>query len=283
MTPFLAMFTLFLLVPIGYAVYQSFTGVQRTGPIGLSKVSTVFVGFDNYARALGDDNFISSFQRVVLFGIVQVPVMITLATVLALLLDSASARGVRFFRIAYFLPYGVPGVLASILWGFLYVPGISPLVKMLSGIGIDIDFLGGNTTLWSIANILIWQFAGYNMLIVVAQLHSINRDVYEAARVDGASGWQLVRHIKLPLLRPALVLTTVFSIIGTLQLFAEPLVLRPISTAITSSFTPNMSAYSQAFGNSNYGLAAAESVIIALVAFVLSFGFLRFANRRRRG
>lgn len=276
------MFALFLVVPIAYAIYQSLIGIERSGPLGLGEVRTVFVGLDNYTRALGDDGFVGSFRRVVLFGIVQVPVMIALATSLALLLDSASARGVKFFRATYFLPYGVPGVIASILWGFLYVPGISPLVDVLDSVGLEVDFLAGTTTLWSIANILIWQFAGYNMLVIVAQLHSINRDLYEAAHVDGASAWQVVRHIKLPLLRPALVLTAVFSIIGTLQLFAEPLVLRPLSTSISSDYTPNMSAYNQAFDGNNYGLAAAEAVIIALVAFVLSFGFLGIVNRRRR-
>lgn len=280
--PFVVMFVLFLVVPIGYSIYQSFIGVERSGPLGLGETTSVFVGFDNYVRALSDGNFIGSFRRVVLFGLVQVPIMIALATTLALLLDSASARGVRFFRASYFMPYGVPGVIASILWGFMYVPGISPLVDVLGAVGIDVNFLDRSTAMWSIGNILVWQFAGYNMLVIVAQLHSVNREIYESARVDGATGWQVVRHIKLPLIRPALVLTTVFSIIGTIQMFAEPEVLRPISTGITSNYTPNMNAFSQAFDNNNYGLAAAQAVIIAAVACVLAFTFLGVANRRGR-
>jgi multiple sugar transport system permease protein len=277
--PFLGLFLLFFVVPIGYAVYQSVMGVQRSGPLGLGGTEEVFVGLGNYTEALSDSAFLRSVGRVLLFAAVQVPVMIVLATALALLLDSASARGVRFFRTAYFLPYGVPGVIASILWGFLYVPGVSPVVDILGSLGIRADFLGGTTVLWSIANIVTWEFAGYNMLVMVAQLRTIPGELYEAARIDGASSWQTVRHVKLPLLRPALVLTTVFTIIGTLQLFAEPLVLKPVSTSIGFAYTPNLSAFNEAFNKNNYNLAAAEAVLLALAAFVLSFGFLRLINR----
>jgi len=239
----------------------------------------VFAGLDNYARALEESGFVDSVLRVLLFAGVEVPLMIGLATLLALLLDSASARGVRFFRTSFFLPFGVPGVIASILWGFLYVPGISPILEGLDRLGLQVDLLSPDTVLWSIANIVTWEFAGYNMLVIAAQLHGINRTLYDSARVDGASAWQVVRYIKLPLLRPAIVLTAVFTLIGTLQLFSEPLVLRPISTGISSQYTPNMSAYSEAFQNNSYNLAAAEAVLLALVAFVMSFGLLRAAGR----
>ena len=195
------------------------------------------------------------------------------------MLDSASARGVNVFRAAYFLPYGVPGIVASILWGFLYMPGVSPIVDLLGSIGLNVNFLSSDNVLWSIANIVTWEFAGYNMLVIVAQLKSINSDLYEAARIDGANAWHVVRHVKLPLIRPALVLTTVFTIIGTLQLFAEPLVLRPLANGISASYTPNLAAYSQAFVNNNYSLAAAQSVLLALAACVLSFGFLSLISK----
>lgn len=282
LAPFVVLFALFFVVPIGYAVYQSLVAVRRSGPLGLGGTHEVFAGLDNYARALSDQAFTDSILRVLLFAVVQVPVMIVLATALALLLDSASARGVRFFRTAYFLPYGVPGVIASILWGFLYVPGVSPILDVTGALGLHVDLLGRSTVLWSIANIVTWEFAGYNMLVIVAQLKSIPGDLYEAARIDGAGGWQVVRYVKLPMLRPAIVLTTVFTIIGTLQLFAEPLILKPVSTSISSTYTPNLSAYNEAFVHNNYNLAAAESVLLALAACVLSFGFLRLVSRGER-
>ncbi|MGW9429213.1 carbohydrate ABC transporter permease [Streptomyces decoyicus] len=279
--PFLALFGLCFIAPIGYALYQSLQKTQRTGPLGLGgREQEAFAGLANYAHALADDRFLTGFGRVLLFGAVQIPLMIVLATALALLLESASARGVAFFRSAFFLPYGVPGVIASILWGFLYVPGISPLVKIADFAGWDVDFLSRGTVLWSIANIVTWQFTGYNMLVLIAQLKAVPGELYEAARIDGASAWQVARHIKLPLIRPALVLTTVFSIIGTLQLFAEPMVLRPLASSIDSGFTPNLHAYSEAFVGNNQHVAAAEAVLLALVACVLSFGFLRLAGGR---
>jgi multiple sugar transport system permease protein len=257
LAPFAILFFALFVVPIGYAVYQSLLRVERTGALGLGGSRTVFAGLGNYQQALADDAFVSSLTRVVAFALVQVPMMIVLATALALLLDSASARGAALFRSAFFLPYGVPGVIASIMWGFLYVPGVSPLVDMLGKVGLDVDFLDAGTVLWSIANIVTWQFAGYNMLVVVAQLKAIDSDLFEAAKIDGANAWQTIRHLKLPLIRPAIVLTT--------------------------AYTPNLAAYTEAFTNNNYSLAAAQSVMLALVACVLSFGFLRLVGRKGRG
>lgn len=280
LAPFMALFACFFIAPICYAIYQSLIQVRRSGPLGLDGAHNVFAGLANYTAALSDTAFVDSLQRVLLFGVVQVPVMIGFATLLALLLDAWSARGVSGFRSAYFLPYGVPGVIASILWGFLYVPGVSPIVDILDKIGIHVQFLSSGTVLWSIANIVTWQFVGYNMLVIVAQLKAINQDLYEAASTDGANAWQVVRYVKLPQIRPAIVLTTVFTIIGTLQLFAEPLVLRPISNGINYTYTPNLSAYNEAFTNNNQGLAAAQAVLLALTACILSFSFLYIVGRK---
>ncbi len=279
--PFALLFLGTIVAPIGYAIYQSVVGIQRSGPFGAGGSSPVFVGLSNYIAALSDEAFVSSLGRVLVFALIQVPLMVVLAGALALLLDAASARGVRFFRTSYFLPYGVPGVIASVLWGFLYTPGLSPLLNLASELGVDVSPLSSGSILFAIANIVTWQFAGYNVLVLVAQLKSIDADLFEAARIDGANAWQVVTRIKVPLIRPALVLITVFTIIGSLQLFAEPLVLRPLSTAITSTFTPNLAAYNEAFVNNNYNLAAAQAVILALLAGVLSFAFLRIVNRKQ--
>lgn len=280
MAPFLLLFILTFALPIVIAVVDSFTSVTRHGLFGEAGVTTQFAWFSNYAQALANPNFIASIGRMLLFGVVQVPVMMALCTVLALLLESASARWPGFFRAAYFLPYGIPGVIATILWSFLYVPGLSPIIDVANAFGIQVDFLGAGTVLWSIANIVLWSYTGYNMLIIVAQLKTIPKEVYEAAKVDGAGPWRVARSIQLPLIRPALVLTTVFSIIGTLQLFAEPQVLQSVAPAIDSEYTPNLSAYTTAFSYNNYNVAAAQAVLIALVAFVLSFVFLRLMNRK---
>lgn len=280
LAPFLGLFVLTFLLPIVVAIMSSFTKVTRSGLFGEAGVTSEFAGFSNYAQALADGSFVASIGRMLLFGIVQVPVMIVLCTALALMLESASAKWPGFFRAAYFLPYGVPGVIATILWSFLYVPGLSPLFDAAKIVGLTPDFLGANSVLWSIANIVTWSYTGYNMLIIVAQLKAIPVELYEAAKVDGASTWRVARSIQLPLIRPALMLTTVFSIIGTLQLFAEAQVLKTVAPAIDSQYTPNLSAYTTAFAYNDYNVAAAQSVIIAVAAFALSFAFLAVTNRK---
>lgn len=276
--PFFIPFVLFTLVPVGYAFYQSLLKTERTGGT-FGRKTTVFAGFEQYREVLGDSEFLASVGRVLLFGLVQIPVMLLLALVLALLLDSTVARLKRFFRIAYFVPYGIPGVIAALMWAFLYDPRLSPVVELLDEVGSAPDFLGSSMMLWSIGNIVTWTYTGYNMLIIYAALQAVPADIYEAARMDGASEAKIAWRIKIPILRPALMLTGVFSIIGTLQLFTEPQVLRSISTSVTSTYTPNLAAYSLA-SSDNYSEAAAMSVTLALATFVLSFGFLKFTGRK---
>ena len=173
LAPFLVLFIGTMIVPIIMAIGYSFTRVERLGLLGEAGVNSAFAGLDNYVAALTNVNFLQSIGRMILFGVVQVTVMIVAATILALLLESASAKWPGFFRATYFLPYGIPGVIATILWSFLYIPGLSPIVDVLEVVGIDIDFLGPNMVLWSIANIVTWTYTGYNMLIIIAQLRSI--------------------------------------------------------------------------------------------------------------
>jgi multiple sugar transport system permease protein len=277
LAPFVILFAAFYLLPIGYALYRSFYVTRREGAFGAA--TEVWGGLQNYQRALEDSEFVSSIGRMLLFGVVQVPVMLLLALAFALLLDSGAARLKRFFRLAYFAPYAVPSVIAAIMWGFLYAPSLSPFVEILRDVGIGINFLDSGTVLWSMANIVTWTYTGYNMLIIYAALQAIDSDLSEAARLDGANGWQIAWRIKVPIIRPALILTGVFSIIGTLQLFTEPQVLRSVTTSITSTYTPNLFAFSQASANA-YNYAAAISILLAVTTATLSFVFLRFVNRR---
>ena len=278
--PFGILFILFFLVPIIYAIFQSTFHFQRTG-LGLSGATVGFSGLSNYATVLSDAKFYASLGRMLLYGVVQVPIMLLLALVLSLLLDSTVVRIKAFFRLAFFVPYAVPGIIAALLWGYLYDPALSPIVKGLQALHLPApDFLGYSTVLWSIANIAIWSWTGYNMLIIFAALQAIPEDIYESARIDGCSGLRTAWFIKIPLIAPALVLTGVFSIIWTLQLFAEPQVLSAISNNISTSFTPVLYAYNAAFSYNNYYYAAAISVVLALVTFVFSFGFLRVTRRQ---
>lgn len=239
----------------------------------------MFAGLSQYRDVLADATFRAGVGRVLLFGVIQVPVMLGLALVIALILDSAVARLRKFFRVSFFVPYGIPGVIAALMWAFLYSPQLSPIVDLLNAIGTAPNFLGSGLILWSMANVTTWTYTGYNMLIIYSALQALPQEIYEAGRLDGAGGFRTAWSIKIPLVFPALVLTTVFSIIGTLQLFTEPVVFQAISTNVPSGYTPNMQAYAVAASN-NYSFSAALSVVLAVATFVLSFGFLRFTQRR---
>ena len=271
--PFGVLFTAFYLVPILYAVWQSLLVVEREGTFGPAR--DVFGGLAQYQQVFANGPFWDSVGRVVLFGVVQVPVMLGLALLFALLLDSPLLKGKRFFRLAFFVPYAVPGVVAAIMWGFLYSPQLSPFSAVTEKVG----FLSADLVLWSMANVVTWVYVGYNMLIIYSSLLAIPTEVYEAARLDGAGQLRIAWSVKIPLVMPAIVLTTIFSIIGTLQLLAEPQVFRTFSSAVTSTYTPNLTVYSTS-SIPNFNLAAAFSVVLALATFVLSFTFLKLTQRK---
>lgn len=271
--PFATLFFFLYLLPIGYAFWQSLLVIRRDGTYG--KAHEVFGGLSQYSLVFHNEAFWKSMARMGLFGIVQVPIMLGLALVFALLLDSSLLKGRRFFRLAFFVPYAVPGVIAAIMWGNLLSPNLSPFKSITS----RVDLLGANLVLWSIANVITWIYVGYNMLIIYSSLLSIPTELYEAARLDGAGQLRIAWSVKIPLARPAILMTAVFSIIGTLQLLAEPQVFQSFSSAVTSTFTPNMTVYATA-SVPNTNLAAAISVVLALITFVLSFTFLRFTQRK---
>jgi multiple sugar transport system permease protein len=280
--PFLLVFATFYILPIGYALWDSVHKRIRSPGLNFAAAPrVVWAGFENYSNVLKDPSFRRGILRVVEFGIIQVPVMLVLALILALIIDSGRVPFTGFFRTAAFLPYAVPGVIAAILWGFLYDPGISPISTLLGHLGLGrVNFLNVRLVLWSIGNIVTWSWTGYNMLIIYSSLRAIPSTILDAARIDGASEWQLATRIKVPMLVPALVLTAVFSVIGTLQLFTEPSVLEKLTGAVDSAYTPNLMAYTAAFVTNNTYFAAAISVSLALITFVLSFALLRATWRR---
>jgi len=271
--PFVVLFLMFYVAPIGYAVYQSFLTVKRVGTFG--PATQVFGGLTQYAQVVQDSDFWSSIGRVLVFFVVSIPLQLGLALVFALLLDSPVLRGKKFFRMSFFAPYAVPGVIAALMWGFLYSPGLSPFPLLAD----RFDILGPHLILFAMVNVVNWVYTGYNMLIIYSALQAIPREVAEAAVVDGAGQFRIAWSIKIPIVAPALVLTGVFSIIGTLQLFNEPTVFRGLSSAISSDYTPNMLV--QATSNvPNYNLAAAFSVVLALLTCALSFTFLKITQKR---
>jgi multiple sugar transport system permease protein len=285
MLPAVTFFVLFLLAPMVYTIYLSTRGVQVSGlGLGPGSREEVAVGAANYRAALGDPELYRGALRVLLYGGIVLPVMLGLALLFALLLDSGATRLTRFSRLAIFLPYAVPGVIAGLLWAFLYLPAVSPIHFLLSQLGLpEPDLLTGNTVFGSVANIAIWGGTGFNMMILYTALRAVPRELYDAARVDGASEVQLALRIKVPHLTPAIILVSVFSMIATVQVFTEPTILNPITPTISSTWTPLMKVYRDAFTENNIYSAAATSVVLALAILVVSFGFLRLVQARAFG
>jgi multiple sugar transport system permease protein len=278
LAPFLLLFVAFVFAPLVYALYMS---VFRDTLVG----GRQFSGLANYIRAFADAKFWDGIVNLLLFGIMQVPVMLGLALLFALVLDRGLVYGRSVFRLGLFIPYAVPSVIAALIWGYLYGPAFGPFSQIARAIGLPPpDFLSDRWMLVSLANIVSWEFIGYNMVIYYAALKAIPSDLHEAAVIDGASAWQYAWRVQLPLLWPAILLTIIFSINGTLQLFNEPFLMRPAAPqVIGTSYTPNIYAYYLAAANQQYNYAAAISFVLGAVIATIAYLFTVATNRGRRG
>ncbi|MEU6427736.1 sugar ABC transporter permease [Microbispora sp. NPDC046973] len=276
LAPAMALFALFMALPIGYTIYLSLRRTKVSG-LGLGKGARteVFAGFANYATAVGDGELWAGWLRVLAYGALVLVLMLGLALVFALMLDAAHVRLARLTRISIFLPYAVPGVAATLMWGFLYLPSLSPFGEH--------PFLSADLVTFSMANVAVWGGTGFNMLVLYTNLRAVPREYYEAARIDGASELRIALRIKIPILVPSIILTTVFSVIATVQVFTEPTTLRPLTNTISSTWSPLMKVYRDAFVTGDLYSAAATSMVIAGISLVLSFGFLRVVKNRAFG
>jgi multiple sugar transport system permease protein len=275
LSPFMIGFLVFLVYPLIYAFNLS---LYRKKIIG----GTSFVGLSNYAKAFQDASFWEGVRNVLVFGAMQIPIMLGLALLFATLIDSGVIRRVSIFRLVYFLPFAVPNVVAALIWGYFYGQSFGPIAQLANALHLTPPiFLTAQGILPSIANISVWQYTGYNMLIIYAAMKAIPPELYEAAKVDGASEWQIAWNIRIPLVMPAILLTFIFSIIGTLQLFNEPNVLNAVApTAMDKHFTPNLYVYNLAFANKQFDYSAAISFTLALVTAVVSSLVLFIIFRR---
>jgi multiple sugar transport system permease protein len=273
--PFGIVFVTMLILPLGYALYLS---MFRKAIIG----GTHFVLFGNYTKAFHDTAFRDGVWFVIRFSLVLIPFQMAISLGVALVLDQISNRFSRFSRLMIFMPYAIPAVIGALMWGFLYSKNFGPIADVFAAFGADgPDFLSKHLIFWGLLNVVTWQWAGYYMIILYAALQGIDPTLYEAARIDGASQWQIAIRIKIPLVSRALVLILVFALIGTLQFFNEPKILQNLAAGtIPDDFTPNMYAYQQAFSLANYNYGSAISFALGAVVFLCVYVFL-FATRKR--
>jgi multiple sugar transport system permease protein len=273
--PFFVLFALMLVAPLIYSAYLSLFKSQIIG-------GQQFAWFANYLRAFTDPAFLAGLGHMAIFLLIQVPIMLGAALFFALALDSGRARGSKVLRILIFIPYAVPGVVATLMWGYLYGPDFGPITQLFQGLGITPpDLLNSSNILGSMMNIVTWEFVGYNMIIMYAALRAIPTELYEAAELDGASQLRIAWSVKIPAIRPAILLTVIFSIIGTFQLFNEPSLLANIApNSIGDSYTPNLYAYNLAFVNQDVNYAAAVAFLLGVVIAIISFIVQRSVARR---
>jgi multiple sugar transport system permease protein len=275
--PFALVFVTFLIVPLAYALWLSL----HTKSLAFG---TRLTWFDNYTKAFQDPSFLTGVRRVLAFAVVMVPIQLGIALLVALVLDTLTTRLAAFSRLFVFLPYAVPAVIGALMWGFLYSPSFGPVTQIGQVLGTGApNLLDSNSIFWSLVNVVTWQWVGYYMIIIYSALKGVDPQLYEAARLDGASGWQTAVRIKVPVISSTLVFITVFSLIGTLQFFNEPFILGGIAPgAIPPDYTPNMYSFAQAFSYSAFNYASAISFALGVVVFVGSYIFL-FAARKRSG
>ncbi|MGW4026594.1 carbohydrate ABC transporter permease, partial [Streptomyces sp. NPDC005009] len=264
--PFVAVFALVFLAPIAYSVHLSLFRDQLIG-------GTTFVGLDNYEQALQDDRFWAALGRVSLFLCVQVPIMLGIALLVALALDSGRLYGKNFFRISIFLPYAVPAVVATLMWSFMYGTRFGLVSDLNDAFGLSLpDPLSPDLVLAAIGNIVTWEFVGYNMLIFYSALRVIPNSLYEAAEIDGAGQIRVITAIKLPAIRGALVIATIFSVIGSFQLFNEPSVMQKLApNSITTDYTPNYYTYSLSFSGQQHNYSATVAIVMGLITMVIAY------------
>ena len=273
--PFFVVFATMLVAPLVYSGYLSFFVDRLVGGVS-------FVAFDNYLRAFQDPGFLAGLGRTALVLVVQVPIMLGFALFFALALDSGLARGSKALRLLIFLPYAVPGVVAVLMWGYLYGQQFGLVGQITRTIGLPpTNLLSDDLILFSIMNIITWAYVGYNMIVMYSALKSIPAELYEAAEIDGASQWRLAWSVKIPMIRPAILLTVIFSIIGSFQIFNEPKLLVEIApTGITQSFTPNFYAFNLAFVNQDVNYAAAIAFLLGFVIMIVSY-VVQLSTQRR--
>lgn len=274
--PYVVLFLAFIVFPIGYSMYMSLFVTRG--------VNSKFVGLQNYGKALKDAAFWSGLGNVAIYGACMICIMIVLALILALFLDSSKIRGKAVFRMIYFLPYAVPGVIAAIMWGFMYSPSLNTALQLFAPLngGQPLNLLTTDKLMFGIVNISLWLWTGYNMTIYYANLTSIPLDFYEAAKIDGCGEIGMAVYIKIPMIADAIKMTVALTIIGAIQVFNEPFMMSNI-TVVPSTYTPNMYVYNMAFSYGNLSYSATLSVVLTLITILVSILFNVLTRERKGG
>ncbi|MFB1082090.1 carbohydrate ABC transporter permease [Jeotgalibacillus sp. JSM ZJ347] len=261
--PAVILFSIFMAYPIIYSLILSFQSGQGS--------NLEFTGFDNFVRLMNDDIFITALKNTFILLIVQVPIMIFLALIIANLLNSALLKFKGVFRVSFFLPAVTSLVAYSIIFSIMLMnDGV--VNQVIAAIGLDrIPWL--SDPFWAKASLVIamtWRWVGYNMVIFLAGLQNIPEELYEAASMDGASKIRQFFSITVPNLKPVILFTTILSTIGTLQLFDEPFVLTNGGPS-DATLTIGMYLYQTGFRFFDFGYASTIAYVIVILIAIMTF------------
>ncbi|MEK3786372.1 MULTISPECIES: carbohydrate ABC transporter permease [Paenibacillus] len=273
-SPFFILFMVFLLYPFLYSFYLSL--VEWNG----GKTKT-FVGLDNYVRLFQDNVFWLSIVNGGIIMLLYVPLMLLIATLVAVLLNQAWVKGKGFFRMAFFTPNIMAVVAVSFVFTILLNSENGLVNVILTKLGIIAQPIQWLDSAWwarvSVAAMVMYRWMGYNMILILAGLQNIPKEVYESAYMDGASPFQSFTRITLPLLKKILVFCLVLSTLGSYGLFVEPFILTK-GGPVNSTMTPVLLVYQESFRNLNFGYASAIAVMFFFLMMTLTFIQLRVSR-----
>jgi raffinose/stachyose/melibiose transport system permease protein len=273
--PAIALYVLFVLVPIVQGAYYS--GFDWNGLAPLSE----FIGFDNYREALADPAFLASLRHVFLIVVLSLTVQLPFALGLALLLNQR-IRGRAILRLLFFLPFVLSEVITAVVWRLLLQPdGLADQTFAWLGLGglIQEWLADPKVVLYTLFVVITWKYFGFHMILYLAGLQQIPRELEEAAALDGATKWKAFRHVTLPLLGPTIRISAFLSIIGSLQLFDLVWVMTG-GGPVNASNTMAVYMIDRGFERSRFGYGSAVAVLVFLVCFVFALGYQRFVLRR---
>ncbi len=273
-SPFFILFIIFWAGPILFAFYLGFTEWDGIGP-------TNFVGMRNYLALLKDAVFIKSLTNTIFFVVVYNIIMMAIALPIALLLNEGAVRCREFFRTAYFLPVTVALAVTALIFSMMLGRDFGLVNLMLQAVGIKAkpDWLNDvSTAMWSLIGMRVWRVTGYYMVFILAGLQAIDRELYDAADVDGANKLQRIWHITLPQLMPMLLFVLVMSSLWAFQTFEEPWILTRGGPS-NATLTLAQYLYMNAFMFGKFGYASAVSYVLTLLMIVVAILQVKFLSK----
>ncbi|MCC7319517.1 MAG: sugar ABC transporter permease [Rubellimicrobium sp.] len=276
LAPAIGLCAVFIFIPAVLAIFGSFH------TFGITSRDWQPVGLGNYARALADPVFWIALKNNMIIVLGSITLQVGIGTILAAILDRGLPRGATIFRTIIFAPMVVSAVAVAVIWQVILDPNVGALNRIITGLGLTPPTLGWlgdpSISIWVVLTIGAWQYTGFMMVLILAGLQGIPKEIYEAAALDGARGLTAFRHITLPSIRNVLVVAVLITTIGGFKVF-------DLIYATTQGGPANATQvlgtyiYMQAFNLGNMGYANAISVILLLIAVVLGWLQVRISRR----